>query len=146
MFIVWNPREFSRLYNLSPWYWNSLIQSHLLWGKFSTFFAANAIHNFQIFVPPGTHYCWVCRGSMEWEVCPTLLHTTSSGNQTPDLLIQRQHAIHLAKNSYSQSEHSKTLTNLPYISSVWPMLLRKLSEFSLILVHVGDLFKFCCRN
>ena len=24
---------------------------------------------------------------MEWEVCPTLLHMTSSGNRTPDLLI-----------------------------------------------------------
>ena len=34
-----------------------------------------------------THYCWVHRGSVEWEVCPTLLHVTSSGNWTLDLLI-----------------------------------------------------------
>ena len=31
--------------------------------------------------------CWVDRGSMEWEVCPALLHMTTSGNRTPDLLI-----------------------------------------------------------
>ena len=41
----------------------------------------------QFFIPPGTHHCWVGRGSMEQEVCPTLLHMTSSGNRTPNLLI-----------------------------------------------------------
>ena len=49
MFIVWNPHEFSRLYNLHPWYWNALIWSHLLCGVFNAFSAANAIHNFPIF-------------------------------------------------------------------------------------------------
>ena len=43
----------------------SLLQSHLVWGEFSAFSAANAIHNFPIFVPPCTHHCWVGRGSME---------------------------------------------------------------------------------
>ena len=39
----------------------------------------------QFFILPGIHHCWVGRGSMEWEVCPT--HMTSSGNQSPDPLI-----------------------------------------------------------
>ena len=61
----------------------SLIRYHLVWGEFSKFFAANAIDNSTIFTRH--HHCWVGRGSMEREVCPTLLHTTSIGNQTPDL-------------------------------------------------------------
>ena len=36
---------------------------------------------------PGTPYGWVDRGSVEYEVCLTLLHMTSTGNRTPDLLI-----------------------------------------------------------
>ena len=43
----------------------SLIQSHLRWGEFSTFSATNAIPNSSIFIPPGTHHCWVGRGSRE---------------------------------------------------------------------------------
>ena len=31
----------------------SLVQSHLLWGEFSTISAAIAIHNSPLFVPPG---------------------------------------------------------------------------------------------
>ena len=42
----------------------SLIRSHLLWGEFSAFSAAIAIHNSPLFVPPGTHHCWVDRGGM----------------------------------------------------------------------------------
>ena len=38
------------------------------------------------FCPPGTHHCWMGRGSMEWEVCPRLLYMKSNGNQTPDPL------------------------------------------------------------
>ena len=34
-----------------------------------------------------THYGWVDRGSVEYKVCPTLLHMARSGNRTPDLLI-----------------------------------------------------------
>ena len=38
---------------------------------------------------PGTHYSWVGRCSMEFEVCPTLVpvHMTSSDNLAPDLVI-----------------------------------------------------------
>ena len=36
---------------------------------------------------PGTHYGWVDRGSVEYEVCPTLLRMASSGNRTRDHLI-----------------------------------------------------------
>ena len=36
---------------------------------------------------PGTHYGWVDQGSVKDKVCSTLLHMTSAGNQTPDLLI-----------------------------------------------------------
>ena len=42
----------------------SLVRSHLLWGEFSAFSAAIAIHNSPLFVPPGTHHCWVNRGGM----------------------------------------------------------------------------------
>ena len=33
----------------TPFYWNSLIRSHLLWGEFTTFSAADAIHNSPMF-------------------------------------------------------------------------------------------------
>ena len=56
----------------------SLVRSHLLWGEFSTFSAAIAIHNSPLFVPPGTHHCWVDRGGMIWKTCPTPLHTAGS--------------------------------------------------------------------
>ena len=44
-------------------------------GEFSAFSAANAIHNFPVFIPPGTHHCWVDRGSMVWEVFAQHLYT-----------------------------------------------------------------------
>ena len=36
---------------------------------------------------PGTHYGWVDRGKVGYEVCPTLLDMASSGNRTPDHLV-----------------------------------------------------------
>ena len=42
----------------------SLVRSHLLWGELSAFSAAIAIHNSPLFVPSGTHHCWVDRGGM----------------------------------------------------------------------------------
>ena len=36
---------------------------------------------------PGTHYRSVDRGSVEYEVCPTILHMASTGIRTRDLLI-----------------------------------------------------------
>ena len=56
----------------------SLVRSHLLWGEFSAFSAADAIHNSPLFVPPGTHHCWVDRGGMIWKACPTPLHMAGS--------------------------------------------------------------------
>ena len=51
------------------------------------FLQANAINNFPIFHSTKYPYCCVGRGSMGWEVCPTLLHMTNSGNWTPDLIL-----------------------------------------------------------
>ena len=65
----------------------SLIRSYLLWGNYVHFLQLMPFTIFQFFVPSGIHHCWVGRGTMEWEVCPTLLHMTTSGNWTPDLLI-----------------------------------------------------------
>ena len=36
---------------------------------------------------PGTHYCRVDRGSVEYEVCPIFLHMACTGNRTTDFLI-----------------------------------------------------------
>ena len=36
---------------------------------------------------PGTHYGWVDQGSVDYKVCPALLHMDNTGNQTPDPLI-----------------------------------------------------------
>ena len=36
---------------------------------------------------PTTHYGLVDQGSVEYKVCRTLLHMTSTGNRTPDLLL-----------------------------------------------------------
>ena len=87
MFIVWCPLS-SADFTITPLVLElSLIRSHFLWGEFSACSAANVIHNVQIFVPPGTHHWQLGRGSMKWEVYPTLPHMTSSGNQTLDLLL-----------------------------------------------------------
>ena len=61
----------------------SLVRSHLLWGEFSAFSAAIVIHNSPLFVPPGTHHCWVDRGGMIWKACPTPLHMAGSVTRAP---------------------------------------------------------------
>ena len=61
----------------------SLARSHLLWGECSAFSAAIAIHNYPLFVPPGTHHCWVGRGCMIWKACPTPLHMTGRVTRAP---------------------------------------------------------------
>ena len=61
----------------------SLVRSHLLWEEFSAFSAAIAIHNSPLFVPPGTHHCWVDRGGMIWKACPTPLHMADSVTRAP---------------------------------------------------------------
>ena len=40
-------------------------QSHLLGENATQFSAAVAIHAVPIFIPPGTHYCWKDRGSVD---------------------------------------------------------------------------------
>ena len=76
-FLLWYPRECSRLYNLHPWYWNSLLYSLISsWKNSAHFLQPMSFTSFQFFVSPGTYHCWVGRGSMEWEVCLTLLQMT----------------------------------------------------------------------
>ena len=84
MFIVWYPCEFSRLHNLHPWYWNALLYGLISSGENSAYFLQ--LMPFTI-LPFLFHQAAITAGSMEWEVCPTLLHMTSSGNRTLDLLI-----------------------------------------------------------
>ena len=40
-------------------------------------YIANSLQ-FSFLVPPGTHYCWVDRGGVIWEACPTPLHMSGS--------------------------------------------------------------------
>ena len=60
---------------------HTLLQSHLVWenSAFVILLHAAIANHYRLafFVPPGTHHCWVDRGSMEWDVCPTLLHMTN---------------------------------------------------------------------
>ena len=49
MFIVWDPIEFSRLHNLHPWYWNSL-----LYGLISS--RENATHFLQLMSFTNLHF------------------------------------------------------------------------------------------
>ena len=76
-FILWNPREFSRLYNLHSLLVLelSLIQSHFLRWEFSAFSAADAFTIFPVFVLPGTHHCWVDRGGLVWYIFAQHLYT-----------------------------------------------------------------------
>ena len=50
MFIVWYPSEFSRLHNLYPWYWNSLLYSLISSGENSAFahFAAAIVDHYNL--------------------------------------------------------------------------------------------------
>ena len=64
-FIVCNPREFSGLYKLHPWYWNSLLYGLISSGESSAhFLQLMPFTIFPVFIPPGTHHCWVDRGGM----------------------------------------------------------------------------------
>ena len=74
VYIVWYLIEFSRLLSYTV--------SSPLW-RIQHISAANAIHNSPFFVPPGTHYCWVDRGGMIWEACPTSLHMAGSVTRAP---------------------------------------------------------------
>ena len=80
----------------------SLIWSHFLWGEFSAFSAANAVHNFPMFVPPGTHHCWVPNTStydQQWESNPSPTDLESStlftGPHAPMLFYQGLYKQHI---------------------------------------------------
>ena len=91
MFIVRCLLEFRRLHNLHPWYWNDLSyakKSHLLWEEFTVCalccsYSQSLQFSFLVLVPPGTRHCWVIRGSMIWEACPTPLRMTGSVTRAP---------------------------------------------------------------
>ena len=54
--------------NLHPWYWNSLLYSLMSSGENSVHFLHLMLFTIiTVFIPPGTHHCWVDRG-MVWEV------------------------------------------------------------------------------
>ena len=64
----------------------SLIQSRLLWGEFSVCpLCCSYSQSVQIsfLVPPGTHHCWVNRGGMIREACPTPVHMADSVTRAP---------------------------------------------------------------
>ena len=56
-----------------------LTESHLLWGEFSICALSCSYSQslqFSFLVPPATHHCWVDRGGVIWEACPTPPHMT----------------------------------------------------------------------
>ena len=84
---------------------------------------------------PGTHYGCMGQGSVEYEVCPTLLHMASSGNWTPDLILSptpyplghvfspRDSTFHVTKTPALTTRHqwhiyALHLISLPQISLV----------------------------
>ena len=71
-----------RLYNLHPWYWNTLFYCLISSGDNSAFadICCSYIQSFQFsfLVLPGTHHCYVDRASVIWEACPTPLHMAGS--------------------------------------------------------------------
>ena len=68
----------------------------------------NSAH--QLLISPGTHYCWVDRGNMGWEVCPTLLHMSNSA-PLPVLPPTTLSPLSLA----TMSQSCLTLTLPPYL-------------------------------
>ena len=80
---------------------------------------------------PGTHYGWVDRGSVEYEVYPTPLRMASTANQTPDLSI-------LSPNALSIKPHVSVIRTTQKLMSVvvWNLLqmtTTRISPWSLIL-------------
>ena len=53
----------------------TLLRSHLT-RRMQRFAAANAIHTVSVFVPPGTHYCWVVRGNVDSNLAQGFLYMT----------------------------------------------------------------------
>ena len=66
MFIVQISPEVQRTLNyLPPGIGTHSFTVSSSWEEYSAFSAAEAIHTVAIFVPPGTHYCWVDRGGVD---------------------------------------------------------------------------------
>ena len=80
LFIVWNPHWGQQTLQFTPLVLELfLVQSHLLWEEFSICALCCSYSQslqFSFLVPPGTHHCWVDRGSVIWEAYPTPLHMT----------------------------------------------------------------------
>ena len=53
------PHKLIGLYTITPRYWNTLSQSHISEENAAQFSSAEAIPILPLFVPPGTHYCWM---------------------------------------------------------------------------------------
>ena len=74
----------SRLYiNYSEALEFLLSQSRLPGENVPQFSAVVAIHTVPIFIPPGTHYCWVDRGGVDSELAQGFLHMISSAGIEP---------------------------------------------------------------
>ena len=83
-FIVWYSIEFSRSHNLQSWCWDSRLYGVISSGENSAhFLQLMPLTILLFFVPPGTHHCWLDRGGMIWEACPTPLHMASSVTRAP---------------------------------------------------------------
>ena len=82
---------------------------------------------------PGTHYGWVDWGSVEYEVCPTLLHVNSTGNRTPDPLILNSPPYPLGNMLYSYRVHISSILVRSWTNILeWTQLLQIIILFTLI--------------
>ena len=97
----------------------SLVWSHLLWGEFSAFSAAIAIHNSPLFVPPGTHHCWVDRGGMIWKACPTPLHMADSVTRAPAVTHP---STNRAQRCLTSVIWRELVTTRPCATTIWAYL------------------------
>jgi hypothetical protein len=59
-----SPTVQQTLYKLSPGIGTHSVMVSSHWEECSDF-AADAIHIVSVFVPLGTHYCWVARGNVD---------------------------------------------------------------------------------
>ena len=139
------------------WYWNSLIQPDLLWGK-CTFLQLMPciIHHFSI--PPDSQYCWMDKSGTEWVPCTT----TGSVNQTLEsewwsaghqskhwLCLTWRNFSHLTGASYNQNfwTHGKEIQLaiiilMPQIIWVQRWILVKLWLYHFVHTCIPMMFKW----
>ena len=79
----------------------------------------NSAH--QLLISPGTHYCWVYRGTMGWEVCPTILHLSNSAPFLPPWVLPPwvNHVLILALPPYLHCHHQSNMINY-YLATISP--------------------------